>query len=40
MLKQNPIARPTIADILGHSWMRGEVPTKEEFTGYFKTLMT
>ena len=39
MLKHNPMARPTIADILGHPWMRGDVPTKEEFTDHFKLLM-
>ena len=36
MLKHNPMARPTIADVLGHQWMRGEVPTKDEFNLRFK----
>ena len=39
MLKHNPMARPTIADVLGHPWMRGEVPTKDEFNELFKTCM-
>jgi len=31
MLALNPTTRPTMADILGHDWMRGEVSTREQF---------
>ena len=40
MCKKNPMARPTMADVLGHPWMRGSLPTKEEFKDHFKPLMT
>ena len=36
MLAYNPTTRPTMADILGNSWMRGEVCTKEEFAAKCK----
>ena len=39
MLKENPMARPTIADVLGHPWMREEVPTEAEFVEHFRTLL-
>ena len=31
MLAYQPSTRPTMADILGHPWMAGNVLTKEEF---------
>lgn len=31
MLAFNPTSRPTMADILGHNWMRDKVCTKDEF---------
>ena len=40
MCKKNPMARPTMADVLGHPWMRGPVPTKEEFKEQRKALIT
>ena len=40
MCKKNPMARPTTPDVLGHPWMRGAVPTKEEFKEQRKTLIT
>jgi len=30
MLQVDPMHRPTISEILGHSWMQGEIPTEEE----------
>lgn len=40
MCKKNPMARPTMADVLGHPWMRGAVPSKDEFKEQRKTLIT
>ena len=31
MIAENPAARPTMAEFLGHPWMRGEAPSQEEF---------
>jgi len=40
MLAYNPTTRPTMADILGHRWMRGNVCTKEEFAAKCKSFMS
>lgn len=31
MLSHHPAARPTMADVLGHKWFRGETVTQEQF---------
>jgi len=31
MLAYDPTSRPTMVDILGHEWMRGETDSKEMF---------
>ena len=31
MLQLNPMDRPTIPEIMGHPWMKGEVPTHQAF---------
>ena len=32
-------SRPTMADVLGHRWMRGEAASRDEFTERFGTIM-
>ena len=39
MLQFNPASRPSMADVLGHPWMRGEVPSDEEFKARFRSFM-
>jgi len=39
MLAYNPTSRPTMADILGHRWVRGAVCTKEQFASKCKKFM-
>lgn len=33
-------SRPTMADVLGHRWMRGEVAAPEEFVARFGSIFT
>jgi len=39
MLQHNAASRPTMADVLGHKWMRGEVITKEQFADHCSAFM-
>ena len=39
MLNPETTMRPTMADVLAHSWMRGESVTKEEFVATFQEQM-
>lgn len=39
LLAPEPGARPTMADVLGHAWMRGEVATKADFVARFGPIM-
>ena len=34
LLQQEPAGRATMADIVAHEWMRGEVATDEEFAAH------
>jgi len=39
MLAKEPSSRPTMADILGHKWMRGEMMTQQAFEAICKKYM-
>jgi len=39
MLQFNPASRPTMSDVLGHQWMRGETVTAEQFQAHCSTFM-
>lgn len=39
LLAPEPGARPTMADVLGHPWMRGEVASRDDFVARFKPTM-
>ena len=35
MLKYDPAMRPNLANIVGHPWMQGEMPTRDEIKTEF-----
>ena len=39
MLQFNPASRPTMADVLGHEWMRGDVVTRDQFVDHCTEFM-
>ena len=39
MLQLNPASRPSMADVLGHPWMRGECVTPEQFQAHCADFM-
>lgn len=39
LLAPDAAARPTMADVLGHPWMRGEAATHQDFTAKFNHIM-
>ena len=39
MLQLNPASRPSMADVLGHPWMRGETVTPEQFQAHCADFM-
>lgn len=39
MLQFNPASRPTMADVLGHEWFRGETVTQAKFVEHCTSFM-
>lgn len=39
LLAPEPGSRPTMADVLGHAWMRGETASQAEFSARFSNIM-